>query len=604
MLQQAFQAFQAGKFAQAQALTREILEQFPDQEAGLLLLAMCLDVQGRSVEAIDVFERLVALFPQTAAHWTNLGNARRTMGFQSGAREALEQALVLQPDGIDALRSLGQLCLDSGTYQTARTYLLKAFEIDAADPTLRADAVRACFECGDQENAELLLANWDQWAGRDAMTLSDIAWIFARIGDNAEAGKALDAADAISPGHPRVIARRAALYERSNRVTEAQQLLDRIDAPTAKSQGIGEELAIIRAQIAARGTDIQAACKQYEDLLSEPTLQKRHPHLLFSLARLYDSMGNPAQAMEWLNRGHAAQVHQIQAHDADLLKPDADPLETTRLRTTHEAHAAWKALQAPSAAESPVFIVGFPRSGTTLMETALDAHPDLVAMDERSFLQDVVKTMRGFGLDYPNSLGELDDDTASRLRNTYWRLVKTRARIDMTGKRLVDKNPLNMLRLPMLARLFPNSPIILALRHPCDVVISNYMHMFHAPPYAAMCASIESTARGYASAFDFWLDQVALLKPRILEVRLEDVVDDITAQSRRIADFLGIAWNEKMVNFQDRARERGFIATPSYHQVVEPINRKGIGRWEQYREHMGTALPHLQPYLERWSYTA
>lgn len=249
-----------------------------------------------------------------------------------------------------------------------------------------------------------------------------------------------------------------------------------------------------------------------------------------------------------------------------------------------------------------MFVVGFPRSGTTMLETMLDAHPVLAGMDERAFVQDLIDAMARNGRAYPDDLGILEEAECAELRALYFDLAATRARVP-AGQRIVDKNPLNIMRLPLIARLFPEARIILALRHPCDVVLSNYMQTFRSPAYVALTATIESTARGYADTFAFWLDQVAVLAPNVLELRYEDVVDDIDAQSRRIADFVGVDWDARMVNFHERAKERGFIATPSYHQVVEPINRKGVARWERYRRHLAPAIPFLQPYIERWNYT-
>ena len=211
--------------------------------------------------------------------------------------------------------------------------------------------------------------------------------------------------------------------------------------------------------------------------------------------------------------------------------------------------------------------------------------------------------MKQRGLEYPEQLGSIDSEFANTLRENYWKRAADRVE-RAPGVRLVDKNPLNIMRLPMIARLFPNAKIILALRHPCDVMLSNYMQTFRSPAYIKLCETIESTAVGYARTFAFWIDQAAVLKSDILELRHEDTVDDIDAQSRRIADFLGIDWDQRMVDFHDHARERGFIATPSYHQVVEPLNRKGVGRWERYREYLEPAIPHLQPYLDRWNYDA
>ena len=603
MLQFAFQAFQSGRLAEAEALSRKLLDTAPTHEGARLLLAMSLDAQSRTFEAIAEFEQLVELSPQVSEHWTNLGNARSAMGYHSGARDALEQAIRLDPQNSAALSGLGEISLGTGAFQAARDYLLRAQTLAPEDGSLRSAAARACYECGDADNAEALLEGWRQWAAADALTLTDVAWIFARIGDIAQAESALEMAQILAPDHPRVLARRAALYERSNRLDEARSLLKRIDDGAAAARGLGEEVAVIRATLAGRGEDLEEACRLHEAVLSNPGAQRRNAYLHFSLARLYDRCGNADAAMSWLERGHTLQVRQLEAYVPELLEADADLLETERLRLTAADRSRWPASWSSGEGATPIFVLGFPRSGTTMLETILDAHPALAGMDERSFLQDVIKAMAGLGLSYPVDLGRLDDEACRSLRETYWHLVHTRARID-PAQRLVDKNPLNMFRLPLIARLFPDAKIILALRHPCDVVLSNYMQMFHAPAYAAMCATLESTARGYAKAFEFWIDQAALLRPQVLELQYEDIVAGIEEQSRRVTDFLGVGWDERMVRFHDHARERGFIATPSYHQVVEPMNRRGIGRWERYRRFLEPALPHLKPYLDRWNYAA
>jgi len=602
MLQNAFQALQSGAPDRAEAISRDVLRSMPDDEGALLLLALSLDAQSRSLEALSIFERLTTLYPQSTEHWTNLGNVRRTLGYAAGAREAYEKAIELDSTNADARLNLGMLARDTGEFERAREHLMYAVSVNPEDPTARTQAANACYECGDTLEAERLLSGWDIWGRTDPIVLAEIGWIFARVGQADVASRALETAARLYPGHPYVEARQAAFLERVNRVDEARDLLARIDDRAMHSAGLAEDIAIVRAFVAARDEKtLEDACRLHEQLLGHPATEKRNPHLHFSLARLYDKRGDTKTAMHWLQRGHALQVKQVSAQVPRLFEPDADPLEITRYRVSSSDLDGWPMLKSPSMEESPIFVLGFPRSGTTMLETMLDAHPDLASMDERAFLQDVIADIRKLGLVYPEDLGKLDDAACRQLRDNYWHLVRTRARV-ATGKRLVDKNPLNMLRLPLLARLWPNAKIIVALRHPCDVVLSNYMQMFRSPAYVALCATLETTAKGYASAFDFWIDQAQLFKPDALELRYEDLVDDIGTHSRRLAEFLGIAWDERMVNFHDRARERGFISTPSYHQVVEPVNKKAVGRWQRYREWMEPALAPLRPFAERWNY--
>ncbi|MEO7916811.1 MAG: sulfotransferase, partial [Dokdonella sp.] len=434
-----------------------------------------------------------------------------------------------------------------------------------------------------------------------ALSLNEVGWLLTRLGSGDAAGEALQSAAQLKPNHPRIQMRLAAFYERNNRVDEAKELVSRMDEAAVAREGLATDLAIVRAGLATRGDNVQKAIELHEPLLADPAAIRRDPQLLSQLARLHDRNGDPAAAMQSLANGRKVQIDQLRDRVPQLFEADADPIRMVRRRVTADVRQKWQSIGAPSAADSPVFVVGFPRSGTTMLETMLDAHPGLAGMDERVFVQDAIDEVKQRGFDYPEQLGDVDSDFADALRASYWKRAAERVK-RAPGVRLVDKNPLNIQRLPLIARLFPNAKIILALRHPCDVVLSNYMQAFRSPAYVKLCETIESTAIGYAGTFDFWIDQTEVLKPDVLELRYEDVVDDIDMQSRRIADFIGIDWDQRMVDFHDRARERGFIATPSYAQVVEPLNRKGVGRWERYREYLEPAIPHLQQYLDRWNY--
>jgi hypothetical protein len=262
--------------------------------------------------------------------------------------------------------------------------------------------------------------------------------------------------------------------------------------------------------------------------------------------------------------------------------------------------ARWDAAAAPATADSPVFVVGFPRSGTTLLELTLDAHPLLVSMDEQPFLQHALRDILAIA-PYPHELAAVTATDLERVRAAYWQRVRRRVQL-APGQRLVDKNPLNILRLPVIKRLFPNARVLLAVRHPCDVLLSCYMQHFRAPEFALLCADLSTLAVGYRRAFDFWYRESAVLKPAVREVRYETLVMEFEVQVRAIAEFLQLPWDERMLAPAAHAQAKGFISTPSYSQVVQPVNKRSVGRWHAYRAHFAAVLPRLAPYLARWDY--
>ena len=170
--------------------------------------------------------------------------------------------------------------------------------------------------------------------------------------------------------------------------------------------------------------------------------------------------------------------------------------------------------------------------------------------------------------------------------------------------RLIDKNPLNILRLPVIKRLFPNAKILLVIRHPCDVIVSCFMQHFRAPDFALLCTDIPTLARSYRKTYDFWYSQQAMLRADVFELRYEHFVEDFAAYTRRVFDFLQVTWDEAVLSPAKRAEEKRFISTPSYSQVVQPVSGNAVGRWSHYRAHFETSLPILMPYLKGWDYPA
>jgi hypothetical protein len=264
--------------------------------------------------------------------------------------------------------------------------------------------------------------------------------------------------------------------------------------------------------------------------------------------------------------------------------------------------ARWHEPEPPSMARSPVFIVAFPRSGTTLLEQVLDAHPGLQTMDEQRCLLDAQLRLQQLGLVYPSQLAEATPQQLNEARRHYWEQVATKVRLE-PGQRLLDKNPLNMLRLPVIRRLWPEAPILLAIRHPFDVITSNYFQHFRAPDFARLCRDLPSLADGYVRIFDFWYQQAGLLQPNVMEVLYESFVTDLEGQAREIAAFCGLSWNEAMLDPAKHALSKGYIATPSYHQVVRPVTRKAVDRWRRYEQHLLPLHNRVAHLMQRWGYT-
>jgi hypothetical protein len=159
-----------------------------------------------------------------------------------------------------------------------------------------------------------------------------------------------------------------------------------------------------------------------------------------------------------------------------------------------------------------------------------------------------------------------------------------------------------MTLLPLIRRLFPNACIVLAIRHPCDTLLSCFMQNFRSAALALLCRDLATLANAYSRAFGFWYSQSSLLRPLTYELHYEQLTADFTAEVRKLATFLQLPWHDAMLAPAEHARAKGFIGTPSYSQVIEPVNSRSVGRWKRYERHFTRVLPVLMPWIDRWGY--
>lgn len=595
-------AMRVGDFPQVERLARTALLGQPQREELWLFLALSLSYQNRRREAVDAYARLTELSPGSSTHWSNYATALREAGDVDDAERAFARAIDLDPGNAAPRLNLGLLLMQRRDYLGAREKLLDALEIEPDLPLIRIHAASACCRCQDFDRAEQLLKPWRQWMPLNDIELQlELANQLLLLADGPGSQALLEDLVRIAPTNFEARIRLAGIYERMNRLDDAQAILDGIDAAgLVVDEDRRRAMHHLRASLAVRNRDLDSARALLES--AGPRHAEDAPYY-FDLATVYDKLGDRAAAMRALDAAHAIKVEEITRIAPEQFAADAPAGPIALPSVSVEDYRAWPEFAAPDARHSPVFIVGFPRSGTTLLEQMLDAHPGLQSMDENPFFNRLADTLRRHDSRILASLDVLRQYDVDELRKQYLTMVTSKVKRDWNAQ-LVDKNPLNMLWLPFIHRLFPNARYILAIRHPCDVLLSCYMQNFRSSILLTASASLERLARAYVAVMECWLHHVDVFKPNVMVSRYEDLVADPVQQAGRIASFLELDDPSPMLAFDKHAREKGYIGTPSYSQVIEPVNRKGLNRWHAYRAYFEPVLPILQPMLERWGYTA
>lgn len=547
-------------------------------------LAQCLD---RFDEAVAAYSFVVARQPNDVESWNNLGNARSAIGDLTGSVEALQRAVALDPGAAPSRLNLALALRAAGRAADAEQALRQAAADFPGDARPLHELYVQLKAAGRHEEAFGVLEAAGTRAPEDASIQLKLAIEYGLAMDTAQAERAYRRVLAVRPAERDAYLGLAIQFEHMNREEELAPLLAEAEANGADAG----TRSFLRAFVQRRAGDYTGALASL-DAVPEEIEPERTAHLR---ATLLDRLGRPDDAFAWFEetgRRHAAHVSAPLARAAEL----RDELRDELTQLNPDWARRW-APAPPADRPSPVFLLGFPRSGTTLLDTILMGHPDAVVLEEKPVLNAVDDQIGGL-----RALAEMDDAAIVAARNAYFEGVGKLTQL-MPGQTLIDKSPLFLYKLPLIRRLFPESKIILALRHPCDVLLSCLMSNFRLNRAMSNFLRLEDAAALYDLSFRHWEASRELFAPDVHTIVYERLVEDVEAAVRPLFDWLGLDWHPDALDHTRTARARGLITTASYAQVVEPIYKRAAGRWERYRAHLEPVLPVLEPWVVKFGYS-
>jgi tetratricopeptide (TPR) repeat protein len=588
----------AGHHGQAEHEAREILMQQVDDEGALSVLGLALFEQQKFDEALICFKRLTASVPTRPLHWRNLGATLRALERYEDAFLCYAQAAACGAADARFFYEAALLEVDRHQPASAITLLLQARRLAPQSAEISVYLIECCMRAHRHREARQVISKWRSLEGVSDILLARLAALLQTLREPEEANEALKRLTPNAGAEALLTA--VHVYERSNRIEDAEKALQR--AELTATAALNGELATARARLSARREQHAAACTHWQ--ASSKFMQLRHADL-FSYAKCLDANGRYEGAFHVLSCAHQSQLTELNEW-LPVSQKISDLSSITEQRCDLADIAEWRDLSIPLDTQSPIFIIGFPRSGTTLLEQALDAHPRLRSMDEQPFLPAVIDSWIRAGIRYPDGLKELSQHQLDDGRELYWKLVRCRVQL-RPNDRLIDKNPLNLLRLPAIRRLFPRAKIILAIRHPLDVIWSCYSQPFGSPEFALLCKDLPTLAGNYRAAFDFFYSQLELLRrsiyePSVYEISYERLVTNFESEMRQLCSTIELEWHASVMDPSRNAKRQHYISTPSYDQVVRPVNARAIGRWQRYRSQLEPVIETVRPYLSRWEY--
>jgi tetratricopeptide (TPR) repeat protein len=459
------------------------------------------------------------------------------------------------------------------------------------DRGLWGEYARAAAISGDFDLAERF---WGKIRGRKPNTadlLARLAVEYQQIRLHAKARELYREAANLDPRNLNVQLGLAWLLARTNSVDEA-----RAAVKTCLHLEAGNERArYLSAHLDRCENKFDDAEQQFRDLLSSgPRDPYVHYSCLAELAHIFDRLERFDEAMACLTEGKKLAQSTAQ-ETAERQKIDAwheDVLRKTR-GLPKNILGLWSNSFRPGARKPAValaFLSGSARSGTTLLERILDAHPLLGAGDESLAF---------------SKIQPLVDITASVisplrlnfLRQRYLNILTKTAGPPAAGKVLLDKNPSRTIWLPAILRTFPELRVLIALRDPRDVMVSLYFQN----QTSTNCLTWERLAQHYIYVMDIWLAVREWDGLTWMETRYEDTVADLPKEGSRVTQFLGLDWHPDQARFHESNREKPVMST-NYGDVSKPIYQRAVGRWKVYEKYLAPILPLLEPYCKKFGY--
>ena len=543
----------AGRIDDAETAIAGARKEGPQPAALLRVRALLRQHRGAQDEAAALYRQALARDGRDFESWAGLGACLLASGDPAGAADALTRSLALRPDQQAARARLAEAQAAAGRGQDG----LKAARALAAaapyDPLIRVTIAR----------------------------LEDL------LGRPAAAREALEEALALDPDCAPALLALADLCERDNRIDELETLMVKADAigvPPAES-------ALLRARLLIRRGAFEPALAT---AISAPESADGGVRAEL-IGRIADRLGDHRTAFSAfaeMNRRAAAQT----AGAARMGEDYRNMIHRLIRTTTPLWYESWAAAASPTLRPSPIFLFGFPRSGTTLLDTMLAGHPEVLVLEEKPALHAAAQLLGGI-----DRLPGLDNAGIAALRARYFDALDALAP-DAQGRLVIDKLPLGIVDTALVHRIFPDARIIFAERHPCDVVLSGYMTRFDPKGGMANFLDLGATAALYDAVMTYWQRCREVFPLDVHAIRYERMIEDPEAELRPLAAFLGLGWDARLLDHCASARERSHIGTPSYAQVAEPLYARARGRWQKYREEMAPVLPVLASWAARMDY--
>ena len=573
---------QQGELDAGAELFRKIVKLRPQHAPAHTLLGRVMAQTGHPREAIPCYDRALTADPGFAMALVNKADALVALGRDAEAVGNFERAIKLAPDIAELHFGLANAMQRLGRFEDAVSHYQRAIALKTDLPGIHADLARALGALGRWQEALPNVQQAVRLAPNAANAHHAMGFTLWNLEHDQEALASFDKALALDPRHVEAAMARGVLLHELGRLEESRDQLARVIALSPSKTAA--YLHLSEAKRFAPGDAEIAAMERLLPRLANQPLQDQ-VNLHFALAKAYSDTGEGPRAFQHLKQGNALKRRGIDYDEAGTLQSYERIAQVFTAELIAEQAGQNAGNGDPS--ERPIFIVGMPRSGSTLIEQILASHPRVHGAGERQDFRDaIIAVDKAQCENYPDRVSSL---TAEQLRAIASHYLATMGAGAGDADRVVDKMLGNFVYVGLIHMALPRARIIHARRDPMDTCLSCFSKHFRtSQKFAYDLGELGRFYRAYDKLMTHW--QNVLPAGVMLDVQYEDMVTDLEGQTRRMLDTCGLEWDDACLAFHETKRP---VRTASAVQVREPIYKNSVGRWRAYEEELGPLIEAL-----------
>ena len=587
-----------GRVEEASKAFMKVVKLNPAYADGYNNLGVSLHEQGKFESAVIAYKKAISIKPNYAEACNNLGNTLLEQGEPDGAISSYKKAIFIDSNYAEANYNMGVALSSANKPEEAILAYNNAISIKPNYPEAYCNLGNAHKEIGKLNEAIDLYRNAISINPNFAQAHNNLGKVFQEQDKLELAMEAYKKATSIDLEYSEAWTNGAEALEKWNKLEE---LDDWLKQAHRNFKVVPSDISYFQSKFFWRMKERKEALKLLSTIDLKTVSENRKQGFLNLKAKCFESSKNFSKAYDCffeMNLLAKKSDTYLNSNSDKFFANTKNQLEQLKLKLTSGATDS----EDNDVTISPVFLVGFPRSGTTLMDTILRSHSKIEVLEEKPTVVAAKAAIRKNGYnEIHNNIFPID--ILSEAKAAYIKEFRKYIKSSDTSSVYIDKLPLNLIEVPLINQLFPAAKFILALRHPFDTILSCWMQDFEINAAMANMVDLDRIVDLYCIAMETFKICRSEYNLNVHTIRYEDLLEDLKGESSALLTFLDLTWETNMEDYRATALKRGRINTPSYSQVSQPIYKEAKYRWVNYKEYLDKYSDQIEPWIQEFGYS-